>query len=69
MAKIGELAILVCLGVILQLYVTESTKNGLIAYRKVLRKPGLNYLKGSSSPMTGLFNTNFSHIIQQFLTI
>ena len=44
-------------------------KNGLIAYRQVLRKPGLNYFKSCSSPMTGVMSTNFSHVIQQFFII
>jgi len=50
-------------------FVTGSMKNGLIAYTQVLKKAGLNYLKCCSSPMTGIMSTNFSHIIQQFLTL
>ena len=50
-------------------YVTGSMKNGLIAYRQVLRKPGVNYLKCCSSPKTGIISMNFSHIMQQFLTL
>jgi len=36
---------------LLLLYVTESTKTGLIAYRQVLRKAGFNYSKCCSLPM------------------
>ena len=49
-------------------YVTESTKTGLIAYRQILRKAGFNYLKCCSSSMAKAMSTEFSHFIQQFLT-
>ena len=50
------------------LYVTESTKTGLIAHRQVLRKAGFNYSKCCSSPMAEATSIEFSHIIQQYLT-
>ena len=67
-AKTGELAVVACLSIIFELYVTESTKTGLIAYRQVLRKAGFNYLKCCSSPMAEATSIEFSHIIQQCLT-
>jgi len=45
--------------------VTEPKKTGHIACRQVLRKAGFNYC---SLPMAEAMSTNFSHIIQQFLT-
>ena len=42
--------------------------NGLIAYRRVLKKAGLNYLICCSLKMTEIISTNFSHDIQKFLT-
>ena len=50
------------------LYVTESMKTSLIAYRQVLRKAGFNYSKCCSSPMAEATSIEFLHIIQQYLT-
>ena len=47
---------------------TEPTKNGLIAYTKVLRKAGSNYFKCCHLPMAEGTSTEFSDIMQQFLT-
>ena len=46
----------------------QQVTNGLIAYRQVLKKAGLNYLKCCSLPMTEIISTNFSHGMQRFFT-
>ena len=54
--------------IFLNTFVTGSAKAGLIAYRKVLRKTGFNDLKCCSLPLAEAMSTEFSHIIQLFLT-
>ena len=49
-------------------YVTQSDKTGLIAYLKVSRNAGFKYLVCCSLPMVEAMCTNFSHVLQQFLT-
>jgi len=51
------------------IYVIESTKTGLIAYRKILRKAGLIIQSVVARQWLKLRAcVEFSHIIQQFLT-
>ena len=50
------------------LYVTQSDKDGLIAYFKVSRNAGFKYPVCCSSPMVEAKCTKFSHDLYQFLT-
>ena len=50
-------------------YVTESTKTGLIAYRQVLRKVGFNYSKCCSSLMAEATSIEFHTLYNNTLLL